>query len=470
MVRTRTAWRLHPELRGRRIAVVLSGGGAMGAYQVGVLRSLERLGVEATIVAGISVGALNGVSWVALGGRTKPLMRLWRGLNASGIGLRWSTLALRMVGAFLVVMALAELVVTLAAQQNLSSWIRGRLTPPSSVLPGVLDAWFWVALALLGVLLAKSSRWAESLLARWPLVRQRGTLGATLGWTSLGLAVLWVVAAVFDWPWPFRAHALLAILVAAFWLGVAFQGRLGSLFNEVLRRISPESRGAGLWSGAARRRIVERMVGEGDRERLCDSWQRIIVSALSLDTGQLTYFVNWRCDPDDFTQQLGEPQDRVAMLDNPDEVIEAAVASSALPLVFEPVEFRGERYVDGALFTNHALRAAIAAGAEAAVVVMLSTPDQAPRDDLSNLFSVGQRLLEVGDLRDSLRELAHLPPNWRSQEAPRRLCVVRPVRPLEAGVLGFDPQRHRRLIERGRSEAWRALEHAGWIQAVPHES
>src|SRR5262249_13256822 len=152
---------------------------------------------------------------------------------------------------------------------------------------------------------------------------------------------------------------------------------------------SPESSGAGLWSGAARRRIIERMVSEGDRERLCDSWQRIIMSALSLDSGQLTYFVNWRLDPDDFTQQLGEPHDRVAMLDNPDEGIGAAVAGWALPLVFEPVEFRDERYVDGALFSNHALRAAIAAGAEAAVVVMLSAPGQAPRDNLGNLFSVG---------------------------------------------------------------------------------
>ncbi len=466
MVRTHTAWRLHPELRGRRLAVVLSGGGAMGAYQVGVLRSLERLGVEAAIVAGTSVGALNAVSWVALGGRTKPLMRLWRGLNASGIGVRWSTLSLRIAAAFLMVLALAELVLTLAGQPDLSSWMRGRLSPPASVLPNVLDAWLWLALGVAGLLLGRGSRWAESVLARWPLVRQRGTLARTLGWSALGLAAVWVAAGVLGWPWPFRAHALLTLLVLGLWLAVAFQGRLGSLFNEGLRRMLPDTQGSGLWSGAARRRILDRMVAEGDRERLCDSWQRLILSACALDSGQLTYFVNWRLDPYDFTRDMGEPQDRVMMLDNPDEVIEAAVASSALPLIFEPVEFRGERYVDGALFSNHPLRAAMAAGAEAAVVVMLSSPGERPRDELTNLFSVGQRLLELSDMRDAQRELLHLPPAWRQEERPRRLCLVRPARPLETGVLGFDPRLHRRLMERGRDDAWRALEAAGWVESV----
>ena len=44
-----------------RVGLVLSGGGAMGAYQAGVVNALARLDVQIHAVAGASVGALNGI-------------------------------------------------------------------------------------------------------------------------------------------------------------------------------------------------------------------------------------------------------------------------------------------------------------------------------------------------------------------------------------------------------------------------
>ena len=55
----------------RRVAVVLSGGGSYGAYEVGVLRVLEKLGLEPAILAGVSVGAINAVVWLAHGFDTR---------------------------------------------------------------------------------------------------------------------------------------------------------------------------------------------------------------------------------------------------------------------------------------------------------------------------------------------------------------------------------------------------------------
>lgn len=48
---------------GKRLGLVLPGGGAKGAYQVGVFRALRELGIdqEITAVAGTSIGALNAV-------------------------------------------------------------------------------------------------------------------------------------------------------------------------------------------------------------------------------------------------------------------------------------------------------------------------------------------------------------------------------------------------------------------------
>ena len=47
------------EAGGGRLALVLSGGGAKGAFQVGALQHLiEDRGLDFTIVAGVSTGAL----------------------------------------------------------------------------------------------------------------------------------------------------------------------------------------------------------------------------------------------------------------------------------------------------------------------------------------------------------------------------------------------------------------------------
>ena len=47
-----------------KTAIVLSGGGGKGAYQIGVWKALRKLGINYDIVTGTSVGALNGVLMV----------------------------------------------------------------------------------------------------------------------------------------------------------------------------------------------------------------------------------------------------------------------------------------------------------------------------------------------------------------------------------------------------------------------
>src|ERR1700722_18813239 len=53
---TSLAWR--PEGAGR-VALVLQGGGALGAYQVGVYEALHEAGLEPDWVSGVSIGAIN---------------------------------------------------------------------------------------------------------------------------------------------------------------------------------------------------------------------------------------------------------------------------------------------------------------------------------------------------------------------------------------------------------------------------
>ena len=56
---------VHPRATGQRclpfecVALVLQGGGALGAYQAGVYEALSEAGIYPDWVAGISIGAIN---------------------------------------------------------------------------------------------------------------------------------------------------------------------------------------------------------------------------------------------------------------------------------------------------------------------------------------------------------------------------------------------------------------------------
>lgn len=76
-----------PAEEGFREAVVLSGGGSLGAAQVGALRALVEGGVRPDLLVGCSVGALNA-AFVAMdpsAERVAELERIWRGLGTRDV-------------------------------------------------------------------------------------------------------------------------------------------------------------------------------------------------------------------------------------------------------------------------------------------------------------------------------------------------------------------------------------------------
>jgi NTE family protein len=69
-----------------RVGLVLSGGGAKGAYQAGVVRALAESGAQVEAVAGASIGALNGAviaSAPSLQDGAEHLGEIWRTLGES---------------------------------------------------------------------------------------------------------------------------------------------------------------------------------------------------------------------------------------------------------------------------------------------------------------------------------------------------------------------------------------------------
>src|SRR5438477_5095721 len=74
--------------RFERIALVLSGGGALGSYQAGAYAALEKCGVRPNWIAGTAIGAVNAA--IIAGNlpheRAAKLRHFWRRLSARVAG------------------------------------------------------------------------------------------------------------------------------------------------------------------------------------------------------------------------------------------------------------------------------------------------------------------------------------------------------------------------------------------------
>jgi len=70
-----------------RVALVLQGGGALGAYQAGVYEALHEAGIEPDVVAGISIGAVNAALIVGNppGRRVERLREFWETVSEPGL-------------------------------------------------------------------------------------------------------------------------------------------------------------------------------------------------------------------------------------------------------------------------------------------------------------------------------------------------------------------------------------------------
>jgi predicted acylesterase/phospholipase RssA len=451
----------------RRLALVLSGGGALGAYEIGVFRALEAAGVRPGVIVGVSVGAINAVAWIAHGLHTDALVRVWRTLRPASIGMRWTTLALRLGGLVVAAIAMLEVVLALAGLPELG--LAGLLRRP--VLPHQLQSLYletlaWQVTAVLALAVVVLSRRIEDVLARLahapdPQAAQR--------WFGRGLLVLaagYVAVVALGVPWPARFHLILLLGGTAVWF-LHRPGGSSDRVRRVLLGLLPETGGRGLWRGSARRRLLDRFVEEGDAERLMSPATRLIITACEVDTGRMGYFVNGDEPAPGFRDRMAEAGGDTITLRSPAEVVEAAVASSAIPVVFEPVRIQGREFVDAGLFSNQPLHAAIAAGADALLLVLVS-PSTGPvrAGEVPNILELGARLLDVANWRDLQTELRQLPEAWRGDVTPAPVCVVEPASQLPGGQLGFEPEAAEELMRRGEADAWQSLERAGWIESV----
>src|SRR5437660_6845083 len=83
-----------PPVFSSRTGVVLSGGGARGAYEAGVLMAFQDAKVPTHIITATSVGSINAASYAAEAegyvGKAEPLVKAWLELTPATLGIDWS--------------------------------------------------------------------------------------------------------------------------------------------------------------------------------------------------------------------------------------------------------------------------------------------------------------------------------------------------------------------------------------------
>lgn len=315
-----------------KTAIVLSGGGARGDFQLGALTALEEMGIRPDIVCGTSVGALNALMLTQGDGGLEELRRIWLGLRRNDH--MW----------------------------QFEDWW-------GEIHPSIREMVMSMVNGEQGA--ASTELWS---------VRSSLLLGGGIGTVAFG-------------PVGFLAGAL---------AGAGVSGAIQNISADALRDVFVVlgTRARAVFNLNPVRAL---MATHFDRNRFAkwvSSGKKLRLATVGLGTGKLAYVT-----------EKGELLFRGSSEPVPSDIdiLQAAIASSAIAAVFPPVEFAGDAWVDGGHRENVPLQAALDAQADRVYAICASPidpvssvnrtedPEKAPKNYASErILSIAERaLLEI---------------------------------------------------------------------------
>jgi predicted acylesterase/phospholipase RssA len=210
----------------------------------------------------------------------------------------------------------------------------------------------------------------------------------------------------------------------------------------------------GLFANFERGRFLRQRISNA---RLIASPIRVVFTATDLETGTGKFFTNTRLEDLARDPRVDERfiAEEVTLVD---DVIRAVVASSALPIAYEPMTLDGRLYADGALVANQPIRPALRLGADVLFLVTMEPPNTG-MGEVKTFIDVGLRALDILMLQNLTTDLKILhnvnaacehaaaerglhPEEIEIDLGPRRYrwvksFTVSPARPLRGTVLDF---------------------------------
>jgi NTE family protein len=131
---------LRPRLQFDRIALLLQGGGALGAYQAGVYQALAETGLHPDWVVGISIGAINAaiIAGNAPETRVDRLRAFWEEITAPAMGFHADVFGLFERGDARILAN--QMSAAMVAYAGAPGFFRPRVTNPWFHAPGTIEA------------------------------------------------------------------------------------------------------------------------------------------------------------------------------------------------------------------------------------------------------------------------------------------------------------------------------------------
>jgi len=460
-----------------RIAVVLSGGGARGAYEAGVLLAFQDARMPTHILTSTSIGAINAASYAGHGhgyvGNAEPLVQGWLDLTPTTVGIDWSRYIIVLAGLIAATAgfgnAFADLLHRLGIffrQDNpLLTWLLLGITG-STVLFSYTELSYAYYVLIHAI---RRSRW----------IPEKKKLAESLGanFVIVGF-VLWLLVSTHV---HFKAEPVITFTPRAdLWLGIALfvlaltWPILRNAASRVSQKILKSPLDSGLFQNYERTRFLKNRIHQ---RRLRRSPIRVVMTAAELYTGREKYFVNKKIE--ELEKDPGvDPNYIRSHFEHTTDLINAVVASSAFPIAYEPVRMHGGLWSDGGLVAKQPITPAIRLGADVVFLITVD-PEKEIVPKIKTFFDVGMRAFDILMSRNVLAELRLLQnvneicESYAQKNGMRpehlvleigsntyrylKAFTIRPVTPLAATLLDFDGKIARPAIEQGYRDGAAAI-------------
>jgi predicted acylesterase/phospholipase RssA len=454
---------------------VLSGGGARGAYEAGVLMAFQDARVPTHVIAATSVGSINAASYAAhsdgLVGKAEPLVDAWLDVTPATLGIDWSRYIFLLAG-------------LVAASAGIGNFLWMWMQQHGVYLHAHHPKFTWLALGVAGVSIlmfsdklsyvgyvimkfARRRQWEPDWRKTWVSIGANvlvwGFLVLFLGFTYIHLPLEGSSALELSTHVP-----VLAAIIVLLGLYRLLQDPLSKLSHRFLRMPLR----TGLFPNFDRIKFLRARIPE---DKLRNSAIRVIMTATDLQLGAARFFSNTPIDV--LLTDPGVQEEFVRNeVDNPQDLVLAAVASSAYTFAYEAVTMDGRLWTDGGIMTNQPVLPALRLGADVLFLVLIAPLEGADQTDAIKTFlDVGVHAVDILISKNFKSDIAMLSninrlctvyatemgvkPEQLELEIGRqhyryvKFFNIAPEKPLPAAALDFDGEIISPIIQQGYLDA-----------------
>jgi predicted acylesterase/phospholipase RssA len=379
-----------------RIGVVLSGGGARGAYEAGALMAFQDAEIPTHIITASSVGSINAASYAAqaegLVGRADHLVNSWMELTPSMLGIDWSRYIFLLAGLIAASAGIGNFVWEWSKERGFYLHAHNpKITWLSLAAAGIAILFFSDRLSYIGYVLLDLARGRHRERDYRKLWISLGANLLVISFLVLFLGFTHVHLAAGDEHHVLEFSAPIPLIVA----GLALWG-LFRLLRDTISKLSHRflrlPLRTGLFANFERTKFLRDRIPE---EKLRNSAIRVIMTATDIQHGTGRFFSN--VEPEVLADDPGVRRDFVlSEVEQPPDMVQAAVASSSYTFAYEAVPMAGRLWTDGGIMSNQPVLPALRLGADVVFLILLAPLESGDESgQIQTFLDVGVHAVDI---------------------------------------------------------------------------